>query len=228
LTVQICSFWTNSPNAWFDAMAAKGHSRPAFDPDQACCKHNLPRVVFMKSVGSAIAVAPVWIGVLARAVPISLLDFTVVKLINRMVATHPELNDRLGKHTDAVFLLDPTDLPILLRVQPSASAPVRSLRHPCPCDVHIRAPLAAFLSMLHGAQDGDALFFSRELAIAGDTEAVLALRNAIDAAEIDLTADFAQLFGPFRSQVERSARSFLPVFERLTGLSLTGRGNQEG
>ena len=182
----------------------------------------------MKRVGSAIATAPVWIGVLAWAVPISLLDFTIVRLINQMVAAHPQLNDRLERHADAVFLLDPTDLPVLFRVQPSAPAPVRSLRRPCPCDVHIRAPMAAFLSMLHGAQDGDALFFSRELAIAGDTEAVLALRNAIDAAEIDLTADFAQLFGPFRTQVERSARAFLPVFEHLTGLSLTGQGNQAG
>lgn len=180
----------------------------------------------MNRAGSAIVTAPGWICVLARAVPTSLLDFTIVRLINQMAAAHPQLNDRLGRHADSVFLLDPTDLPVLFRVQPSAPVPVRSLRHPCPCDVHIRAPMAAFLSMLHGAQDGDALFFSRVLAISGDTEAVLALRNALDAAEIDLAADFAQLFGPFRAQVEGSARVFLPVFEHLTGLSLTGQGNQ--
>ena len=182
----------------------------------------------MGRVGPAIATAPNWIGVLAKAVPMSVFDFTIVRLINRMVAAHPQLKDRLGKHADAVFLLDPTDLPVLFRVQPSSPIPVRSLRRACPCDVHIRAPLAAFLAMLHGAEDGDSLFFSRELAIAGDTEAVLALRNAIDAAEIDLAADFARLFGSFGPQVERAAKACLPVVEHITGLSLMGRGSQAG
>lgn len=183
---------------------------------------------FMKRPGSPLA--PVWVGTLFQLLPISLLDFTIVRLINKMIGAHPQMKDRLGRHADAVFLLDPTDLPILFRVQPSAPAPVKSLRRatPCPCDARIRAPLAVFLAMLHGAQDGDALFFSRSLSVEGDTEAVLALRNAIDAAEIDLTADFSQLFGPFRPQVERSARTILPVIEHLTGLSLTGQENKAG
>lgn len=60
----------------------------------------------------------------------------------------------------------------------------------------IRGRLAAFLAMLHGADDGDALFFSGDLAIAGDTSAVLALRNALDDAELDLTGELAALFSP--------------------------------
>lgn len=45
--------------------------------------------------------------------------------------------------------------------------------------------------MVHGALDGDALFFSRDILIEGDTEAVLALRNAVDDAEIDLAGEIA-------------------------------------
>ena len=152
----------------------------------------------------------------------------MVRAINQVIGTHPELRDRLGKHADAVFLIDLTDLPILFRVQPSAQHPVKALRRPASCqaDVRIRARLAAFLSMLHGVQDGDALFFSRDLAIEGDTEAVLALRNAVDAAEIDLLADFSRLFGPIAPALERFARAVMPVAEHLTGLSLTRQGIQ--
>jgi len=36
------------------------------------------------------------------------------------------------------------------------------------------------LDMIDGSLDGDALFFSRALQVSGDTEAVVALRNALD------------------------------------------------
>ena len=52
------------------------------------------------------------------------------------------------------------------------------------------------IDLAEGRLDGDALFFSRDLAVEGDTEAVVALRNAVDDAEIDLTADLASMFGP--------------------------------
>jgi hypothetical protein len=40
------------------------------------------------------------------------------------------------------------------------------------------------------------VFFSRALVIDGDTEAVVALRNALDGEEIDLLDDILSLFGP--------------------------------
>ena len=51
-------------------------------------------------------------------------------------------------------------------------------------DARIAAPLIVLLGMIDGTYDGDALFFSRDLVIEGDTEAVLALRNAIENAEL--------------------------------------------
>jgi predicted lipid carrier protein YhbT len=62
-------------------------------------------------------------------------------------------------------------------------------------DAAIRGDLAAFLAMLHGAEDGDALFFSGALEVSGDTSAVLALRNALDDAELDLTEELAAITG---------------------------------
>jgi hypothetical protein len=51
--------------------------------------------------------------------------------------------------------------------------------------------------LMEGRLDGDALFFSRALVIEGNTEVVVALRNALDGEEIDLLDDVLSLFGPF-------------------------------
>jgi predicted lipid carrier protein YhbT len=50
------------------------------------------------------------------------------------------------------------------------------------------------------------VFFPRVLTTVGDPAAVLALRNALDNADVDLPADFAALFGPARGIVEWLAR----------------------
>jgi O2-independent ubiquinone biosynthesis accessory factor UbiT len=58
--------------------------------------------------------------------------------------------------------------------------------------------LAALLGLVYGAFDGDALFFSRDLVVEGDTGAMLALRNAIDNAEFDLAVEFPRPSGRSR------------------------------
>jgi hypothetical protein len=54
------------------------------------------------------------------------------------------------------------------------------------------------IGLLDGAYDGDALFFSRDLVIEGDTAAVLALRNAIEDTALtpDLALSVPERFGP--------------------------------
>jgi predicted lipid carrier protein YhbT len=78
--------------------------------------------------------------------------------------------------------------------------------------------------MVHGALDGDALFFSRDIVIEGDTEAVLALRNAVDDAEIDLAAEVAAIAGPASPYVAEIFRRAAPLAERMTGVTLTRSG----
>jgi predicted lipid carrier protein YhbT len=90
------------------------------------------------------------------------------------------------------------------------------------------------VDLLEGGLDGDALFFSRDIEIEGDTGAVLALRNAVESEEIVLFEEFAGALGPFGAPVrlvgERgpdavaAARSAL---NRLTTLML-GAGHRRG
>ena len=77
-------------------------------------------------------------------------------------------------------------------------------------EAHIAGPFAALLGMLHGTMDGDALFFSRDIIIEGDTEAVLALRNALDDAEIDILGEITASLGPLGPWLEKPLRSLTP------------------
>lgn len=145
-------------------------------------------------------------------------SLVLTRLGGSMVSRHPRMLSRLGPEAGKLLLLDTTDLPalILLRADPLALS-LHSRRTVPLSDAQISGSLAAFLAMLHGESDGDALFFSGELAISGDTSAVLALRNALDDAEIDLAAEFSALTrlpeGPGRRMAEHLGAH--------TGLSLT-------
>jgi predicted lipid carrier protein YhbT len=96
-------------------------------------------------------------------------------------------------------------------------------------DARIAGPLAALIGMVQGGYDGDALFFSRHIVIEGDTEAVLALRNALDDAEIDLAAEMARLLGPAGAAFASVARRVLPSMSGLSGPDrLQRNGNRDG
>ncbi|MEY8120909.1 SCP2 domain-containing protein, partial [Falsihalocynthiibacter sp. BN13B15] len=90
-------------------------------------------------------------------------------------------------------------------------------------DANIAGPMSALLGLVHGAFDGDALFFSRDLVIEGNTEAVLALRNAIDDAELDIGAELQAVSGPFARPLRRA----IDIAQARTGFSLT-RSENEG
>lgn len=152
-----------------------------------------------------------------RPLPLAPLSLALSALTRRLVQRHPGLLQRLGEHGEKRFLLDPTDLPLCLLLDLSDGRPrVRACRTAPEHDARIAGPLSAFLGMVHGAYDGDALFFSRDVVISGDTGAALALRNAIDDAELDLAAELADLAGPLAAPL----RGFVALAERQTGLVL--------
>ena len=102
---------------------------------------------------------------------------------------------------------------------PAAQRIVVSRRSAAPAhDAAIRGDLAAFLSMLHGSEDGDALFFSGTLEVSGDTSAVLALRNALDDAELDLTEELAAIPG---QPLDRWLRKASALAARRSGYALS-------
>ncbi len=131
---------------------------------------------------------------------------------------HPGLFDRLAGLSGATFLIDPIDLAFdfLLRPSPPPSlvAVAKGGRAAAPTAI-IRGPLVALIQLLEGKLDGDALFFSRDLVVEGDTEAVVTLRNAVDGAGIDVLDDLLAVLGPFAGPAGRIAASAAAVFNRL-------------
>jgi predicted lipid carrier protein YhbT len=121
---------------------------------------------------------------------------------------HPDILERLEAYGDRIVCIDPIDLPFAILLEPNPAEPRLTVRRFVDADeVHatIRGPLETLIALAEGKVDGDALFFSRQLVIEGDTEVVVALRNAIDGAGIDLVADLTSALGPFADPARRLA-----------------------
>lgn len=133
-----------------------------------------------------------------QPLPLMPLQLPLALVLRSLVSRHPRIFERLGVHASKRFGIEPTDLPFAFVLQPRPQAPsivaVRNL--PNDISVRIAGPLMGLLGLIDGSYDGDALFFSRDLTIEGDVEAILALRNAIDSEDVDLVADAAALLGP--------------------------------
>ncbi len=158
-------------------------------------------------------------GLALRPLPPVLLQppLNVVMAITRR--RHPGLFDRLAGLAQATFLIDPIDLAFdfLLRPAPPPSlvAIVKGSRMEEPPTATIRGPLVELIQLLEGKLDGDALFFSRDLIVEGDTEAVVTLRNAVDGAGIDVLDDFLAALGPLAGPAGRVVAAAAAVFNRM-------------
>ncbi len=109
----------------------------------------------------------------------------------------PGIFDRLGEFSRERFFIDPTDLGFAFTIVPDGE---RSLvrvvgkKDGANAPVVVRGPILMLLGLLDGTMDGDTLFFRRIVTISGRTEAVLALRNTIEDAELK-PADLLGLTG---------------------------------
>jgi len=165
-----------------------------------------------------------------RCLPLPVLDRVIGRLVEGTAARHPSLFARLGSHAATAFLIDPIDLPFVIQLLPARMGRRIELvrrERPVDWDARIAGPLAALIGLVHGAYDGDALFFSRDLTIEGNTEAVLALRNAIDDAEIDLSEEILAMLGVLRALAEKPFRLLLPFAERVSGVCLARNNNRQ-
>ncbi len=164
--------------------------------------------------------SPVFLaGLIVQDLPLAPLQRLLGAAMRITKAKHPGIFDRLLDYTGQSVGFDPVDLPFCFCLQLDEDTPklqaCRSFdRGVKPVSV-VRGTLLSLLDLLQGRVDGDALFFSRELVIEGDTELVLALRNAVDAAEIDLVEDFVDLFGPLKRGARALTTASLSVHERL-------------
>jgi predicted lipid carrier protein YhbT len=161
--------------------------------------------------------------------PTGPLERVLQRLAESIVAGHPRLLDRLGADGARRFGIHPLDLPFALVIEAHDGA-VRVSVVPRlddqRLDARISGNLLALLDLIEGRHDGDALFFSRDLTIEGDIGAVLALRNAIDNAELDLAHEAAQLLQPLSGLAEpmlRTAATLLAHVPTLLPGSLARR-----
>lgn len=126
-------------------------------------------------------------------------------LTRRLVERRPELLRRLGTVVHVPIAVVPDDLPhaFLLRLDAHHNC-VRICKKSeiTAAQAVIKAPMLILLGLLDGTYDGDALFFSRDLRIEGKTDYVLALRNAMDNADLK-PADFLGLSGNSAQWVDR-------------------------
>ena len=126
----------------------------------------------------------------------------VQPVLDLMMATlrrrHPNAFERMLELGDAELLVEPTDLPSAFLLRVGSKPSLRLCKPGHLAKARVRGSFAVLLDLFEGRIDGDALFFSRALAIEGDTELVVGLRNALDGEEFNLAADFAALLGPLR------------------------------
>jgi len=149
--------------------------------------------------------------------PLLPLELVSRALMAGALAARPSFAARLGEHAGRTFAIDPVDCPFAFLLTPGSAAlsVVRDLSK-ARYDARIAAPLIVLLGLIDGSYDGDALFFSRDLSIEGDTEAVLALRNAIENAGLDPSSVLGlpkSLHGPFN----RAAGFVLTALRRGLG-----------
>ncbi len=173
----------------------------------------------MFTTGMTPPLSPVLLaGLAARPLSVAVLQPVLDAFLSRLFRCHPDLFERLSCLGAPVYLIDPVDLPVAVVLTTDAENPgLRAVKSLDGVEVAavIRGPLLALVSLLQGKIDGDALFFSRDLVIEGDTEAVVALRNAVDGSEIDMLEDITEQFGPLAGTARRLARVGQTVFERM-------------
>ena len=87
-----------------------------------------------------------------------------------------------------LLLLRPDPDNLVLRAYPHDAEPEH--------DARIAGRFLDLVGLIDGGEDGDALFFSRDLDVTGNTEAVVCLRNALDDVDGSIAARVADMFGP--------------------------------
>lgn len=165
---------------------------------------------------------PSFVRILAMPAAFLPLGQALTFAVRRFARLKPGIFERLGDYGRCSFLIAPTDLDIAFVVVPDGPrSEVRTLTggRTTEADVTVKGPLLVLLGLLDGTFDGDALFFNRTIAVSGRTDALVALRNAIEDAELK-PSDFVGLRGQIAAVLDRFVFRGLDVARRLTGADL--------
>lgn len=143
---------------------------------------------------------PELLGRLMRPLPLFPIQPILAHMVREVAQKRPEMFDRLGPHVQSTFVIDVNELPFVLLLRPNPDAPRLEARRrglTVHADASIRGPFMDLFRVIDGRGDSDALFFSRDIQISGDTEAAVCLRNALDDVEGSIVEDLAAMGGPF-------------------------------
>lgn len=154
-------------------------------------------------------------GFVMQRPPAAMLQLLLRAAMRVMQRRHPGVFERLGVLDGTLILIDPVDLPVCLAMEFAAGGHdlrVAGASDEARASAIVRAPLLSLIDLMEGRRDGDALFFSRELVIEGDTEAVLVLRNTVDGEDIDVIDDLTSSLGPFARPVAALAGAARTLF----------------
>lgn len=164
--------------------------------------------------------APRWV---LAPVPLFALQPVLLRIVRGVAHRHPDIFDRLAEHTTKRFLIDPVNLPFVFVLKPDRRFPtLRACRRgeEGVCEARISGTFLTLLDLLDRRLDGDALFFSRDLKVEGDTEAVVVLRNALDDLNDSVVEDIVRELGVFSAPV----RGSLALLRRLREKAEQARG----
>lgn len=164
-------------------------------------------------------------GRILRRAPLSALQLLLDLAVANIMRSHPDIMERFGDVDFPTYLIDPTDLPVRFFLQPRPERPelrILTNRDDVEASAKISGTMLSLLDLMEGRLDGDALFFSRALTVTGDTAAVVALRNAIDSADIDLLSDALPMLGPVAPPLSRLARRVAALPGELKELGIVG------
>lgn len=132
-------------------------------------------------------------------------EFLLSRALRRIAVRRPDVFERLGPWRKAAIVVAPSDFPVCFRLRPDGvHGTVRVIRHvdPTPSAARVTGALATLLELFDGDGDADAAFFSRRVRIAGDTAAVVAMHNTLEAADLSL-ADILGVGFRLRGPVNR-------------------------
>jgi predicted lipid carrier protein YhbT len=161
------------------------------------------------------------VAVLLRPLPRAPLEMALRRLADRLSARHPDVLERVADVGRSRLLLVATDLPWwALIVLDGSGADVAVGRHadePTPqAHATVSGPVERLLACAQGGGDGDAMFFAREIEVRGNTDVLVALRNALDGAELDLAGELAALAGPLHRPAERAMARTAGLYARAS------------
>lgn len=153
---------------------------------------------------------PVFPGALSlpfKMMPQAMHSRILASILNR-IFTHDLKQGELDFLLDRSVAIDVRDLGLTYRLTLGGDK-LKEHRAAGACDLTVRACLYDFMSLASRQEDPDTLVFQRRLVMEGDTELGLALKNYLDAMDIESSRVL--------SLVESLSKKTLPVYKRLFG-----------